>query len=229
MKTHFRIGIMGGMGPEAGILLQSLIINETPAEKDQDHLEVFTYTNPHVPDRTQSLKEDGGESYLNAVTESLNLLESVGVDILVIACNTAHARISEIQESVKTPILNIVELAKSEIIKTNGVVGILATDGTLKSCLFTISENPKKTITPNEKLQIEVMNVIHDIKKGLKDGSVEKRLQKVINSMMESGCKKFVLGCTELSIYNKELSNLFGDIFIDPMVLAAKKLVKMGK
>ena len=54
MKKHFRIGILGGMGPEAGILLQSLILRETPAEKDQDHIEAVTYTNPHVPDRTRT-------------------------------------------------------------------------------------------------------------------------------------------------------------------------------
>ena len=142
MNKPYRIGILGGMGPEAGILLQTLIIQETPAKKDQDHLEVFVYTNPHVPDRTQSLKEDGGDSYLKAVIDSLKLLEKGNVDILAIACNTAHARLPEIQKSIQTPILNMVELARQEILATQGSVGILATDGTVSSGLFSIPSEP---------------------------------------------------------------------------------------
>ncbi len=65
-KNNFRIGIVGGMGPMAGVLLQKLIIEATPAEQDQDHLEVICFTNPHVPDRTRSLQEDDGKVTLRS-------------------------------------------------------------------------------------------------------------------------------------------------------------------
>jgi len=229
MVKKFRIGILGGMGPEAGVLLQELILRHTPAEKDQDHLEVVTYTNPHVPDRTQSLAEDGGDSYLKAVIESLRLLEKADVDILVMACNTAHARIEEIQSSIKTPMVNIVELARKEILATGGLVGILATDGTVNSGLFTIPGELEKTRTPEKELQREVMTAIREIKKGVKDGTVLDRLGRVVAGMQRAGCEGLVLGCTELSLYHDELCERFGGIFIDPMRLAAKKLVEMAK
>ncbi len=226
---HFRIGILGGMGPEAGVLLQRLIIEATPAETDQDHIEVVTYTNPHVPDRTRSLREDGGESYLAAVIESLQLLEKTGVDILVMACNTAHARMAEIQKSVLAPMFNIVEPARREIQAANGRVGILATDGTLNSGLFSIPGHPEKCLAPPKEIQAEVMAAIHSIKKGVRDGSAAARLEKVVLAMRQLGCEKFVLGCTEISIYYEYLRERQGDVFIDPLRLAAAALVQMAK
>lgn len=216
------------MGPEAGILLQYLILKETPAKKDQDHIEVVTYTNPHVPDRTVSLREDGGDSYLKAVIDSLKLLENAEVDVIIIACNTAHARLPEIQRSLRTPLINIVELAKNEVLAAEKPVGILATDGTVNSGLFSIKDRPEKTVTPAKDLQPVVMNVIHDIKSGLKDNTIADRLEKVIDNMKGSGCEKFVLGCTELSIHHDELQDRLGDIFIDPMRLAAGEAVQLA-
>lgn len=226
---HFRIGILGGMGPEAGVLLQQLIIQQTPAEKDQDHIEVITYTNPHIPDRTISLTSDNGESYQHAVIESLQLLEKADVDILAIACNTAHARLPEIEKYITIPILNMVDLAKQEIIATPGQVGILATDGTINSNLFGITGQPEKTIVPNRENQTVVMEVIHDIKKGVKDRSICDRLEKIGRELLQEGGTKLILGCTELSIFYEELYARLGNVIIDPLRLAAQTLIQLAK
>ena len=89
----YRIGIVGGMGPMAGVYLQQLIIEATPAERDQDHFEVVCFTNPHVPERMRSLAEDGGRRYAEAVRASARLLVHAGATHIVIPCNTAHARL----------------------------------------------------------------------------------------------------------------------------------------
>ena len=227
-RKHFRAGVLGGMGPEAGVLLQQLIIRETPARTDQEHIEVVAYTNPHVPDRTESLKNDGGASYLAAVIESLELLESVGVDVLVIACNTAHARFAEIQASVTTPMIHIVELAKAGILAKDDVVGILATDGTIASGLFAVRERSTAIITPSPEVQARVMQIIRDIKAGAPEGDITARLGQIVTAMRDAGCSRLVLGCTELSIYREPLVASFGDVFIDPMVLAARRIVEMA-
>jgi len=227
-RKYFRAGVLGGMGPEAGVLLQQLIIRETPAATDQDHIEVVAYTNPHVPDRTESLKNDGGASYLAAVIDSLKLLEGVGVDVLVIACNTAHARFAEIQASVTTPMIHIVELAKAEILAKDDMVGILATDGTIASGLFAVPERSSAIITPPTKVQTRVMQIIRDIKAGLPSGDIVNRLEAIVLSMQAPGCARIVLGCTELSIYRERLVERFGDVFIDPMLLAARRIVDMA-
>lgn len=228
-RHPFRIGILGGMGPEAGILLQQVILRETPADKDQDHLAVVTFTNPHVPDRTESLVADGGASYLRAVIESLHVLEGAGADVLVMACNTAHARLGEIRCAVSTPVLDMVGLARAEIAAAGGCVGILATDGTLNSGLFRVDDGFVETRNPPEETQRTVMSVIRGTKAGLPADRMVETLREVVSGMLAAGCGRLVLGCTELSIHHDALRALHGDVFIDPLRLAARRLVAMSR
>ena len=135
----FRIGIVGGMGPLAGVYLQQLIIEATPARKDQDHFQVVCFTNPHVPERMRSLAEDGGRRYAEAVRASARLLVGAGVSHIVIPCNTAHARLAEIQRGVDVPIVNMVELALQALVAEHGRgqrVGLLATVGTIEQRVY---------------------------------------------------------------------------------------------
>jgi len=49
------IGILGGMGPEATAYFFKLIIKNTKAEKDQEHIPVVIYSHPEVPPRTDAV------------------------------------------------------------------------------------------------------------------------------------------------------------------------------
>lgn len=228
-REHFHIGILGGMGPEAGVLLQQLIIKATPVVKDQDHIAVITYTNPHVPDRTESLARDGGDSYVGVVIESLHVLEQAGVDVLVMACNTAHARVADIRRNIGTPLVDIVELARAKIASASGIVGILATDGTIGTGLFTKDLGPDKVILPDNDTQREVMEIIRDIKKAGQTPAGLERLTMVVCRLQQEGCAAFLLGCTELSICHDALRERLGNVFIDPMRLAASRLVELTR
>ena len=53
------IGVLGGMGPEAGAYLLERIIHETAAARDQDHPPVIVYSLPQVPDRTEAILHGG--------------------------------------------------------------------------------------------------------------------------------------------------------------------------
>ena len=225
-NKKFRLGILGGMSPEAGVLLQQLIIRATPAQCDQDHIAVVTFTNPHIPDRSRSLAEDGGVAYLQAVIESLHLLEKCEVDLIVMACNTAHARLSEIEKAVHTPILNMVGLAKARIVAEDGKVAILATDGTVGNGLFTLPENPTKTLRPSPSLQKRIMAVIHAVKAGTPSAELIAPMKSVIDTLRTHGATAFLLGCTELSVLHDPLIEHCDVTFIDPLRLAALRVVK---
>ena len=49
------LGILGGMGPEATANLYELIVQITPAKRDQDHVPTLIYSFPQVPDRTAAV------------------------------------------------------------------------------------------------------------------------------------------------------------------------------
>lgn len=219
----FRIGILGGLGPDAGVHLQHLIIRATPARTDQEHLQVITFTNPLIPARTESLKRDDGASYIAPTVESLHLLEDANVDVLVIACVTAHARLARIREQIRTPILDIAKLTRREIGRADGTVGILATTGTIDTGLFSLPSAQGKTMACPP-----IMDVIHAIKAGVRGPSITDPLIRIIRDMQSAGCVKFVLGCTELPLVHDELAREVGEIFIDPLRLAAAELVRMA-
>jgi aspartate racemase len=130
---------------------------------------------------------------------------------------------------MKTPALNMLEPAKQETMVVDGPVGILATDGTVRSGLFSITGHPEMTVTPAEKIQRDVMSVIRDIKAGVKDTSIVDRLVRASTTLQQSGCVKPTLGCTELSLLHNPLRNGLGDIFIDHLRLAARELVARAK
>lgn len=51
----FKIGIIGGIGPAATVDFMQKIINNTSAQRDQDHIRLVVEHNPKIPDRTANL------------------------------------------------------------------------------------------------------------------------------------------------------------------------------
>ena len=230
-QNPFRVGIIGGMGPMAGVLLQRLIVEATPAEKDQDHLQVVCFTMPQVPDRTESLKADGGRGYLRMIQETAVLLERAGATVMVIACNTAYARIDDIQTATRVPILNLIKLGVADIAaQRSGTtkVGILATDGTLAADLYQaqLAAHGLSFLLPRPAEQQRLMDVIYRIKGG-GDVSIVSDLRTTVGELADRGADMVLLGCTELSLYYE---NLLGNTLMiaDPLRVVARQLVALA-
>jgi aspartate racemase len=227
----FRIGVVGGMGPLAGVYFQQLIIEATPARKDQDHFQVLCFTNPHVPERMRSLAEDGGHRYAEAVRASVRLLIGAGVSHIVIPCNTAHARLAEIQRGLDAPIVNMVELALRALVGEHGRgqrVGLLATTGTLEQRVYQdgLPGVALDWILPGEADQRRVSEAILAVK--VNEGSrVAADLLDVARALVGTGAGLILVGCTELSMCMDALAPA-GVPLVDPMRILARHLVEIG-
>ena len=225
------IGILGGMGPEATIDLFYKIIKSTPAEKDQDHLRIIIDNNPKIPDRTAAILGKG-EDPLPALQETARNLEKAGADLIIIPCNTAHYFLPSIQESVKIPILNMIEeTAKETQRKTPQIkkVGLLASIGTYKMEIY--HQHFKKfnieVISPEEKDKKEVMKVIYAVKAGDLSEEVKRNILKIAQKLIDKGVEAIITGCTEIPLILKE-----GDVsvpIIDPTQVLAKMAIKKAK
>jgi aspartate racemase len=227
MNRKFRIGIVGGMGPLAGVELHRLLVEAQDAQRDQDHLEVLLYTNPRIPDRTWSLQNNDGRTYVNAIGKSVQLLESAGVDMIVMACMTAHARFREIQEYTSVPMLDAVALSRrqlSELYNEKRVL-LLATDGSIRSGVYTQNSYTTAWTIPDDRLQKEVMAVIYAIKAGGKNALLVQKLSQIIKSL---DCQVTVLGCTELGLFFDDLVELGHDV-VDPLRVVANEVVSLAK
>jgi aspartate racemase len=227
----FRIGVVGGMGPLAGVYFQQLIIEATPAERDQDHFQVVCFTNPHVPERMRSLAEDGGRRYAEAVRASARLLVDAGVSHIAIPCNTAHARLAEIQRGVSVPIVSMVELALRALVADYGHaerVGLLATVGTIEQRVYQggLPGAAVEWVLPGADDQRRVSEAILAVKvnEGPRVGPV---LLSVARALVERGARVILVGCTELSMCLDALRPA-GVPLVDPLRILASHLVDIG-
>lgn len=218
----------------AGVLFQQLLVEATPATKDQEHLQVVCFTDPTIPDRTVSLRDDDGRAYSDAVIESLQLLEKAGVTLGVMTCNTAHARFARIQESTTIPLVHIIESTLDHVHEIYGggaTLGLLATDGTINSNLFqeTRKEYGFRYVTPGAEDQAKVMEIIYGIKAGrLNKDELRAEISRISEDLIRRGASKVILGCTELSLLYKKPKDL-GNVFIEPLRILARRVVSLSQ
>ena len=214
-KNKKTIGILGGMGPEATLSLYNLIIDKTPAKKDQDHIHVIINSNPAIPDRTRYIVY-GEESPLEMLKEGVILLEKAGADMILISCNTAHYFVPELSKYISIPILHMLDLTCKYIAQSvqsrdeySGAIkvpiGILATTGTIKTELYQtyLGKYNLESVLPTEQEQESlVMEAIYG-RKGIKAGYHEgpaKLLQQAANLLVQRGAQFVIAGCTEVPL-----------------------------
>jgi len=237
------IGIVGGVGPLAGVDIVKKIIEETNARRDQDHVPVLLSSQSHrIPDRTEYLL---GKEPINpgfAISEIALELEKAGATVLGIPCNTAHSpRIFEvIQEELhknnsKVQLLHMVAEA-AKFIQENfpeAAVGVLSTIGTRNTGLYkqVIESHGLKCIEPNDILQNKIHTAIYDETYGIKAFSspvtnrAHDELVAAIQELKGQGAQVIILGCTELPLALREKS-YYGLPVIDPNRILARALIK---
>lgn len=229
-KKDFKtIGILGGMGPMATVEIFKTIIEKTPADKDQNHIPIFINNIPQVPDRTESIINDG-ENPVPILQSSAKTLEEAGADFIIIPCNTAHYYIDEIQKAVDIPILNMIKSTIQKIPAGNDV-GLLATSGTIKTGIYQkYADNKVKIITPDDDFQDLFMEVIYG-QKGVKAGyngeNLTKKMLRIVEHLKEKGADDFIAGCTEVRIVLRDPDIKNGSLFT-PIDVIAERSVKIA-
>ncbi|MFA5713771.1 MAG: amino acid racemase [Bacteroidales bacterium] len=232
-----RIGILGGMGPEATLALYELIVKNTPARSDQEHIPTIINSNTATPDRTKHIVY-GQESPLPYLIEGAQLLQRAGADMILIACNTAHYYIPQITPHIEIPILHMLDLTASfiaEEAKKGGVekpsVGVLATTGTIRSQLYknSLEKFSLNVLIPTSTEQEElVMEGIYG-KEGVKAGfhrQPAKLLQKAAHLLEERGANFIIAGCTEIPLVLTE--SMVGVKLVNSMEVLAKEAIKLA-
>lgn len=196
------IGIVGGMGPMAAADMFIKLTNRTGAARDQDHAHVVIYSNTNIPDRTEAILYQG-ESPVPEIVRSCLFLEAAGADVLIMACNTAYHYYDDIVRFLKVPMLHMPrETAKRMKMEGHKKCAIFATDGTLKSGLYSnaFTNEGMELMIPDADGQKAIMEMIYGgVKAGSKTFNTDK-VKRIMARMEEKGAEAFILGCTELPI-----------------------------
>ena len=195
------IGILGGMGPLATADLFQKITLHTAASCDQDHPRVCIDSNTNISDRTAALLH-GGADPVPEMVKSAQRLESIGADLLIMPCNTAHNFYDAVASSVSIPVLHMIAITR-DALKSRGVkcAGLLATDGTVQTGIYqrTFEGSGVELLTPdNTEDQSAVMDIIYN---GVKAGDLTHdatAFRAACEHLLARGAEVLILGCTEL-------------------------------
>ena len=216
-----KVGIIGGMGPEATNQFIERLTEMTEAHKDQDHVRYILYNDPEIPNRIDAYFH-GGESPVKAINEGIDFMESKGIETIGIPCNTVHIWFDQFHRRIN--VLNMIDLTVSAVLESGFLKpGILATTATIESGLY-IKELKKagiNTVIPER--EDDVMRAVQAVKLGnIPEG--KKLLMPVIKDLEDEGVDSLILACTEIPvILNKADTDL---PLIDSDRLLAERLIK---
>lgn len=230
MEQEQRLGILGGMGPQATQVFYQRILDKTDASRDQEHVPTLIWSDTGMPDRTRAILSGETEPVFARLLSGARLLEREGCTVLAIPCNTSHYFADRLQGELRIPLIHMIRETVSAI-RAMGktTVGILATDGTVRTGIYqqALEAAGLTPVTLPAQLQRVVMSIIYDeIKKG-ETGSREK-FGEIDAYLRQAGCDCAILGCTELSVY-RSLHSL-PPYYIDAMeILAEQAILRCGK
>ena len=246
------IGILGGMGTQAGLDFCNKLAILNRGKIDQEYPLFLLYNKSNIPGRPESIglqtknlsnksTNKKSKAKYNRVLKSLlkgcKLLEKNKCNFIVIPCNTAHYWFDDLQKKIKIPIINmpreVFRFTKNKC-KKKSKIGLLATEGTLKTGVYEkYFENEYELINPPQSIQ---KNSVNKAIKFVKMGNVraaEKAIRPAISFLIKIKCKKIILGCTELPIaifafksFKKIKSS---KTFLDPNLILAQSAMTKHK
>ena len=230
------IGILGGMGTQAGLDFCNKLAMINRGKIDQKYPLFILYNKSNIPGRPENLHKYN--KVLKSLITGCLMLQKNKCKFIVIPCNTAHYWYDDLQRKTKIPIVNMpkeVFLHAKKNCKKNSKIGILATEATLKTGVYNKFFDKNFTlINPKKSLQMNnVKKAIKYVKMG-KIKNAEKAIKPAINYLIKKKCKKIILGCTELPIaifaFKSFKKVKLSKIFLDPnLILANASMKKYNK
>ncbi len=229
------IGILGGMGTQAGLDFCNKLAILNRGKIDQKYPLFILYNKSNIPNRPENLKKY--YNVLKSLIKGCNLLQKNKCKFIVIPCNTAHHWYDDLKKKIKIPIISMpkeVYLHTKKNCKKSSKIGLLSTEATLKTNVYSRYFNKDyKLISPGKELQKKNVNkAIKYVKMG-KVKEAEKILRPAVNFLIKLKCKKIILGCTELPIaifaYKSFKKIKESKIFIDPNLLLAQVSMRKYK
>ena len=218
------LAILGGMGSLATANFMTLVVSHTEAAIDDDHLRIYVDCHPQIPPRLAAL-EGNGEDPTPAIIRSIKKLESIGADIIVMPCVTAHGFYDSFVSAATVPFLNLPDIVVDACAHDYPMerAGLLSTAATRD---FGILSKPLDRynvpyLLTNDDEQDILAKLIAGVKANADIAAMVKDFTAVLDPMKERGADYFVLGCTELPLIANHMA--VGKYrFLDPTYELAK-------
>ena len=236
-RSHAVIGVMGGMGPAAGVYFSNKLIELRGGVKSsREHVRVLLEQVTEMPDRTaailaaQAKDKNSGTAHVPSpvpfMRDSLRRLDAGGASVVAVTCNTAHHFYGAMQQSIdrfslNLTLMHIVDASLAELWRQKPEakrVGLLATSGTLNTKIYESRAEQLKIgidwIYPDQHIQQDsVMAGIYDGVKAGKNDMGKALLLEGARHLKDKGVDAILLACTEIPLVLKtgDLQDKHGD------------------
>ena len=229
------IGILGGMGTQAGLDFCNKLAKLNVGKLDQQYPMFVLYNKSNTPKRPENLKKY--YNVLKALIEGCKMLQKNKCKFIVMPCNTAHYWQEDIQKKINIPLISmpkeVYQHARKNC-KKNSKIGILCTEATLKTKVYNkYFDNGFNLVSPNKILQKNSVNKSIKFVKMGRIKEAERVIRPAVKYLIKNKCKKIILGCTELPIaifaYKSFKKIKKSKVFIDPNLLLAEVSLKKYK
>ena len=227
MKT---IGLIGGMSWESTITYYEILNKEVVKNLGGLHSSKILMYNVDFAELEAKMSVDDWDGIAEILTDVSVRLEKSGADFIVIATNTMHKVVPEIEKAINIPILHIAD-ATASVVKRDGIkkVGLLGTKFTMTQdfIMDRLLSAGLEVIIPDTK-DIEKVNdvIFKELCLGNVLDSSRKEYQRIIDDMKAKGAKGVILGCTEIGMLIHEADSSLKTY--DTTIIHAKEAAKLA-
>jgi aspartate racemase len=203
-----RIGILGGMSPESTAEYYLYITrNYTDRVGDYSYPEIVIYS-VSFQAYVDWPEKERWDLVATGLTQAARRLEDAGADFIVVATNTMHLVLDQVQAGVAIPILSLVEVVADAVEKRGmSTVGLLGTRFTMEKPLFgpVLARRGITVLTPGAAQRRYVNDVIYrELVAGRFRDESRQGFVSIVHELAGRGAQGVILGCTEIPLLMSE-------------------------
>jgi aspartate racemase len=201
-----RMGIIGGLGPEATLYYYRVIIDLCYENKDLEgnYPEIIIYS-LNLEECRHSMEKGNWPELSTKLVEACQSLSRAGAEFGLIAANTPHMVFDHVREKSPIPLLSIVEETSEEVVR-HGLrkVGLIGTLITMQSHFYedVFRRRNISIAVPGEDEQTYIYEKIRsELGVGIMLAETRGRFLQIAQRMKEEDAiQGLILGCTEIPL-----------------------------
>jgi aspartate racemase len=196
---NIKIGILGGIGPEAtGEFYLKLInaLQKSGRIRDNSYFPNIIINSIPAP---ELILEDVPDEALTPYINGLKELDRMHVGCIAMVCNSIHTFYDRLQSQVSAPIIDLRKEVGSLISASKlKRIAVLGTPPTIRCGLYRFAG--VETLEPTKEELKVLSKAVFNFNLNRDKGGQTRELRKICHKYLKMDAEKVVLGCTEMAL-----------------------------